>query len=121
VLCGWVSTVRDHGGLLFADLRDRYGITQVVFSPANAACTSARRRCGASSSSPSAARSSRARKACRNPKLATGAIELHAADMDILNKAETPPFENDAADVGDGDAVESTATLTCAAPTCSAT
>ncbi|MGD1001737.1 MAG: aspartate--tRNA ligase [Candidatus Brocadiia bacterium] len=99
VLCGWVLTVRDHGGLLFADLRDRYGVTQVVFSPENAALHER-----AAALRNEFVISVRGRVAARpqgmeNPKLATGGIEVHAADMDILNKAETPPFEIDAADV----------------------
>jgi aspartyl-tRNA synthetase len=99
VLCGWVSTVRDHGGLLFADLRDRYGITQVVFSPANAPlherAAALRNEFVISVRGPVVARP----EGMQNPKIATGAIEVHATDMDILNKAETPPFEIDAADV----------------------
>ncbi len=99
VLCGWVLTVRDHGGLLFADLRDRYGVTQVVFSPENAPlherAAALRSEFVISVRGQVAARP----KGMENPKLATGDIEVHAADMDILNKAETPPFEIDAADV----------------------
>ena len=99
VLCGWVMTVRDHGGLLFADLRDRYGITQVVFSPENAAlherAAALRNEFVISVKGQVVARPA----GMENSKLATGAIEVHATDMDILNKAETPPFEIDAADV----------------------
>ncbi len=99
VLCGWVMTVRDHGGLLFADLRDRYGVTQVVFSPENAAlhelAAALRNEFVISVKGRVVARPT----GMENAKLATGAIEVHATDMDILNKAETPPFEIDAADV----------------------
>ena len=81
------------------DLRDRYGITQVVFSPANAAlherAAALRSEFVISVRGQVVARP----KGMENPKLATGDIEVHATDMDILNKAETPPFEIDAADV----------------------
>ena len=99
VLCGWVGTVRDHGGLLFVDLRDRYGVTQVVFNPEEDAKLHER----AGELRPEFVISVRGRVARRpegmaNPKLATGEIEVRASDMELLNRSETPPFEIDTAD-----------------------
>jgi len=96
VLCGWVASVRDHGGLLFVDLRDRYGVTQVVFDPVTNA--DLHRRAGELRSE--YVISVRGTVALRpegmaNPRLATGEVELRATDMDLLNRSETPPFELD--------------------------
>src|SRR5215207_1480531 len=86
VLQGWVHTVRDHGGLIFTDLRDRAGIVQVIVNPATAADAHAvaselhdeyvvevhgkveRRPSGS-----------------ENPRIATGEIEVHAQQVTILN------------------------------------
>ena len=91
-LCGWVDTYRDFGGLVFIDLRDRYGITQVVFSPSYAEMHAV-------------ARSLRNEDVIRvtgevvarpadmtNPKLATGEIDVKGRQMEVLNKSKTPPF-----------------------------
>ena len=99
VLCGWVGTVRDHGGLLFVDLRDRYGVTQVVFNPESDASLHER----AGELRPEFVISVRGQVARRpegmeNQKLATGEIEVHASAMDVLNHSETPPFEIDTTD-----------------------
>jgi len=97
VLCGWVATVRDHGGLLFVDLRDRYGVTQIVFDPE--VNPELHRRAGDLRSEFVIAvrgRVARRPEGMENPKLATGEIELRAAEMDLLNRSETPPFELDA-------------------------
>ena len=99
VLCGWVGKVRDHGGLLFVDLRDRYGVTQVVFNPESDAALHGR----GGELRPEFVISVRGKVARRpagmeNPKLTTGEIEVHAAEMDLLNRAETPPFEIDTTD-----------------------
>ncbi|AEG15606.1 aspartate--tRNA ligase [Desulfofundulus sp. TPOSR] len=93
VLMGWVQRRRDHGGLIFIDLRDRSGLVQVVFSPD---------RAGRAFSKAGAVRSEyvlavvgqvEARPAgTENPNLATGEIEVVARDMRILNPAKTPPF-----------------------------
>jgi len=90
---GWVNSTRDHGGLIFVDVRDRFGITQTVFDP---------------SSSPAAAETAstlrsedviavrgvvRRRPAgTENKALATGEIEIAGSDVDVLNRSLTPPF-----------------------------
>ncbi len=92
-LAGWVHRRRDHGGLIFIDVRDRYGITQVVFNPATSAdahAVGARLRgefvvqiTGTVSLRPAD---------MVNPNLATGEIELLATEAQVLNTAITPPF-----------------------------
>src|ERR687885_729645 len=93
VLQGWVHTVRDHGGLIFLDLRDRAGLVQVLVNPANASEAHAvaselhdeyvvevhgqveRRPAGS-----------------ENPKIATGEGEVHASQVVVLNPSLPPPF-----------------------------
>jgi aspartyl-tRNA synthetase len=96
-LCGWVDSRRDHGGVIFIDLRDREGLTQVVFRPEE---------------HPEAARAAHGLRSedvvrvsgivaprlagTENPKLPTGAIELVADTLEILNKSDVLPFPLDA-------------------------
>ncbi len=94
VLMGWVDSVRDHGGVIFIDLRDREGITQVIFNPdtANKSCEFAhqlRSEYVIAIKGKVAARPA----GTVNPDLATGEIEVFANDLEIFNKSETPPFE----------------------------
>ena len=93
-LSGWVNRRRDLGGLIFIDLRDRYGLTQVVFNPeiaraAHEAASDVRseyvvRVTGVVRERP---------EGTANAKLATGEVEVEAHEIDILNVAKTPPFE----------------------------
>jgi aspartyl-tRNA synthetase len=92
-LKGWVDTRRDHGGLVFIDLRDRYGLTQVVFSPqdneeAYEAAGQLRREDVISVQGAVRPRGDD----MVNPNLATGEIEVKAESLDVLNTSETPPF-----------------------------
>ena len=92
-LCGWVDSVRDHGGLIFIDLRDRYGVTQCVFDPqdSQAAWDSAQACRG--EYVVQIAGEVRARPADMvNPRLATGGVEVRSSNITILNQAHTPPF-----------------------------
>ncbi len=99
VLCGWAATIRDHGGLLFVDLRDRYGVTQVVFNPAENGPLHERAQQLRSEYVIAVRGSVQPRpKGMENPKLATGEIEVMASDMELLNTSDTPPFELDSAD-----------------------
>jgi aspartyl-tRNA synthetase len=99
VLYGWVASYRDHGGCVFIDLRDREGITQLVFDPELS---------GHGDSPRDAHRISRdlrsewvigvrgvvkGRGANKNPRLPTGDIEVHGVELGVFNKSETPPFE----------------------------
>lgn len=96
-LCGWVHRRRDHGGLIFIDLRDRYGFTQVVIEPDNAAqFTKAEDVRSEWVLSVQGTVRNRLDGAQRedNP---TGAIEVVVSDLTVLNKAKTPPFEIDQA------------------------
>ena len=94
VLMGWVQRRRDHGGLIFVDLRDRNGITQVVFDPQISA--TAHERAGGIRSEYVIAVNGKTRlrpEGMANPKLPTGGIEVAATELRILNSSKTPPFQ----------------------------
>ena len=97
VLMGWVAKRRDFGELTFVDLRDRDGITQVVFNAEDApeAHTKAKELRGEYVIAVTGAVVARAENT-RNPKLPTGEVEVHARELLILNDARTPPFQLDA-------------------------
>ncbi len=95
-LCGWVASRRDHGGLIFIDLRDREGITQVVFRPEENPDAAAKSHELRSEDVIRVTGKVAPRLAgTENSKLATGAIELVASALDILNAAEVLPFQLD--------------------------
>jgi aspartyl-tRNA synthetase len=99
VLFGWVSSYRDHGGCVFVDLRDREGITQLVFDPDLSGHGELPKQAYA------LAQTLRSewviglrgvvvgRGANKNPRLATGEIEVRAIELTVFNKSDTPPFE----------------------------
>ncbi|OGI42651.1 MAG: aspartate--tRNA ligase, partial [Candidatus Muproteobacteria bacterium RBG_16_64_11] len=100
-LCGWVNSRRDHGGVIFIDLRDRHGLAQVVFDPGNAAAFAA-------------AEDVRSEYVLRvtgtvrirpagtvNPHLPSGEIEVVADAIEVLNKSEPLPFQLDDAELGE--------------------
>ena len=91
-LCGWVSSRRDHGGIIFIDLRDKYGITQVVLDPKKIPEADKLKRewCinigGSVKARP---------KGMENPKLISGQIEVDTKNLEIMSESEVPPFEID--------------------------
>ncbi|HEY2514857.1 MAG TPA: aspartate--tRNA ligase [Polyangiaceae bacterium] len=99
VLFGWVASYRDHGGCVFVDLRDREGITQLVFDPDR------KGHGDLPAESYKSAQSVRSewvigvrglvvgRGANKNARLATGEIEVHVIELTVFNRADTPPFE----------------------------
>jgi len=92
-LAGWVHRRRDHGGLIFIDLRDRWGITQVTFDPNRQAVFSAAEKLRPEWSISIEGEVVRRPAGNENPELPTGEIEVEAADLRVLNASETPPFE----------------------------
>lgn len=91
ILMGWVDTRRDHGGLVFVDLRDREGLVQVVLDPqknAMAVAKEIRNECVIAVEGEVRARP----EGMKNEKLKTGGIEVVANDCEMLSKAETPPM-----------------------------
>jgi aspartyl-tRNA synthetase len=91
VLNGWVDRRRDLGGLIFIDLRDRYGKTQVVFNPEQEA-EAHREAEKCRSEYVLAVRGTVQKRLETNPKMPTGEIELNAVELRILNESETPPI-----------------------------
>ena len=94
-LCGWVHRRRDHGGVIFLDLRDREGIVQVVFDPDREDSFALADACrnefvvkvkGLVRPRPAGT---------DNPEMPTGAVEVLGQELEILNKSETPPFQLD--------------------------
>jgi aspartyl-tRNA synthetase len=109
-LSGWVDSVRDHGGIIFIDLRDRKGITQVKFDPKGSPELSAR----AAHLKPESVASVSGKVVPRpegtvNAALPTGSVEVDATGLEVLNVSETPPFPLD--DAG-GDKVNEDLRLT---------
>jgi len=92
-LAGWVHRRRDHGGLIFIDLRDRWGITQVTFHPERDEVFSSAERLRPEWSISIEGEVVRRPEGNENPDLPTGAIEVQATGLEILNPSETPPFE----------------------------
>ena len=92
-LCGWVHRRRDHGGLIFIDLRDRYGITQLVFDPVIHGETHKSAEALRNEWSISITGKVRNREpGMTNIKLLTGEIEVEVTKLTILSKSKTPPF-----------------------------
>ncbi len=91
-LMGWVDTRRDHGGLVFVDLRDREGLVQVVLDPGKPAMTQAK---DVRNEFVIAVRGTVRRRpeGMSNKKLATGEVEVEVSAMEILSEAKTPPFQ----------------------------
>jgi aspartyl-tRNA synthetase len=91
-LNGWINRRRDHGGLIFVDLRDRDGVTQIVFDPQHPSFKEAEhlrnedvlRVRGSVRARPSGT---------ENDQLATGAVELGVEELDVLNRSQVPPFQ----------------------------
>ena len=100
-LCGWVQRSRDLGGMTFVDLRDRYGITQVVFNmETNASLCAKARTLGREFVVQ--IKGTVAERSNKNNKIPTGDIEIIANEINILNPAKTPPFTiEDHSDGGD--------------------
>ncbi len=95
-LCGWVASRRDHGGVIFIDLRDREGLTQVVFRPEeNAAVAEKSHALRGEDVIRVSGRVAARLAGTENPRLATGAIEIIAENLEILNAAEVLPFPID--------------------------
>jgi aspartyl-tRNA synthetase len=92
VLLGWVHRVRDLGGLLFVDVRDRAGITQVVFDKDDEALMAKGKRLRSEFVVGVAGRVQRRSAETVNPKIATGEVEVVVRQLVLLNEAKTPPF-----------------------------
>jgi len=102
-LMGWAQYRRDHGGLIFIDLRDRYGLTQIVFSPEVNADAHARARVLRPEFVLAIKGEVRHRpEGMTNPNLATGEVEVYVTEWKLLNTSKTPPFPiEDRVDVGE--------------------
>jgi aspartyl-tRNA synthetase len=94
-VCGWVNRRRDHGGVIFVDLRDREGILQVVFDPDDAAMFANAERVRNEYVLRVRGRVRVRPEGTVNPDMPTGEIELLALELEILNASETPPFQLD--------------------------
>jgi aspartyl-tRNA synthetase len=94
-LCGWVHRRRDHGGVIFIDLRDREGIIQAVFDPGERESFAIAERVRSEYVLRLKGRIRRRPPGTENPNLATGAVECLGQSIEILNSAETPPFQLD--------------------------
>ncbi len=100
-LCGWVDRRRDHGGVIFIDLRDRDGIVQVVFDSDSADFETADKIRSEYVLKVTGRVRARSQETV-NPNMATGEIEVYGNDLEILNAAETPPFPlNEHSNVGE--------------------
>ncbi|MDW7673146.1 MAG: aspartate--tRNA ligase [Bacillota bacterium] len=92
IVCGWVQRRRDHGGLIFIDLRDRSGLVQIVFSPEAGDMFGLAEKIRNEYVVAVKAKVTPRPEGTVNERLATGEVELNALEIQILNEAKTPPF-----------------------------
>lgn len=100
-LCGWVQRRRDHGGVIFVDLRDREGVVQVVFDPDRADSFATAERLRSEFVVRVQGEVRQRPEGTDNASMTTGRIEIVAHALEILNAARTPPFQLDDIDVGE--------------------
>ncbi len=101
VLCGWVNRRRDHGGVIFVDLRDREGLVQVVFDPDRAETFMVAERVRSEYVLQVKGRVRPRPEGTENAHLPTGQVEVLGEELTILNAAETPPFQIDEEEVNE--------------------
>ncbi len=94
-VCGWVHRRRDHGGVIFIDLRDREGLLQVVFDPDRADIFAAAERLRSEYVIRVAGKVRERPAGTINENMRTGRVEVLAHDLEVLNRSETPPFHHD--------------------------
>jgi len=100
-LAGWVHRRRDHGGVIFVDLRDHAGLVQVVFDPDDPEPFRIADQIRSEYVIRAQGRVRRRPEGTENPELATGWVEVAATRVEVLNRAKTPPFQLDEWDVGE--------------------
>jgi aspartyl-tRNA synthetase len=100
-LCGWVNRRRDHGGVIFIDLRDHEGVVQVVFDPDRPEIFRTAEQARSEFVLRVTGRVRRRPEGTVNPDLKTGAVEVLATELEVLNSSRTPPFPLDDDDVGE--------------------
>jgi aspartyl-tRNA synthetase len=100
-VCGWINRRRDHGGVIFVDLRDKKGILQVVFDPDDAAMFAQAETLRNEFVLRVEGKLRVRPEGTSNPEMATGEVELLAHKLEILNASETPPFQLDEEEVHD--------------------
>ncbi|HEV7349035.1 aspartate--tRNA ligase [Telluribacter sp.] len=91
-LCGWVQRVRDKGGMIWIDLRDRYGITQLLFEEGKSSPETLETVRGLGREFVVAAKGQVIERLSKNDKIPTGAIEIRVKEILVLNPAKLPPF-----------------------------
>ena len=96
-LCGWVQKTRDKGGMVWIDLRDRYGVTQLIFEEGSTAAEVLETAKKTGREYVLKATGAVVERFAKNDKIPTGAIEIKVSNLQILNASKTPPFtiEND--------------------------
>jgi aspartyl-tRNA synthetase len=98
-LCGWVHRRRDHGGVIFVDLRDHKGLVQVVFDPDRPATFATAERIRNEYVLQVQGRVRLRPEGTVNPDMATGQVEVLGLELNVLNAAETPPFQLEDSDI----------------------
>ena len=94
-LCGWTHRRRDHGGVIFLDVRDRTGIVQVVYDPDTVESFRVAERVRNEYVLRMTGKVRRRQEGAENPNMATGEVEVLGSELEILNAAATPPFQLD--------------------------
>src|SRR5712692_10095192 len=101
-LCGWAHRRRDHGGVIFIDMRDRGGLAQVVCHPERAEAFRSAERIRNEYVLRVTGKVRRRPEGTVNPGLASGEVEVLVQDMEILNSSATPPFQLDDENLSEG-------------------